>query len=201
LQYVGRSGYIPKPIECKAKTADTDVGQYRIAGLVIDPGRHPGSAFQGSKHGRAVECWQGFAAEHGIGPTGRSGGPYAVDLDKSSQHYGCVTLNGRYIHGDYDLYDIILLSHPRGNLAAVETLRGQRNMRGPRWTPIMRYINQRIHSDMVQHGGQAQYADHSDEIVDGFGPHGDHITLLNEQAIRSWYRDKFQRAVIDTSQW
>jgi hypothetical protein len=197
LQYIGRTGYTPKPLECKAKTADADVGRYHTAGLVIDPRVHQVGAFREGKYESALTCWKQFTSEHHFA----NGQPFAIDSDPGSQHYGCVTFHGSYIHADYDLYDIILLSHPRGNLAAVETLRGQRHMRGPRLIPIMRFINGRIGVDMVQHGGEAQYADHSEQSIDGFGPGGEHITLLNELAIRVWYRDKFQRATIDTSGW
>jgi hypothetical protein len=99
------------------------------------------------------------------------------------------------------LYDIILMSHPRGNLAAVETLHGQRHMRGPRLIPIMEFINGRIGVDMVQHGGEAQYAGHSEQSIDAFGPGCEHVTLLNELTVRAWYRDRFQRETIDTSNW
>ena len=201
LQYIGCAGYTPKPIDCKAKTADADVGRYRTAGLVVDPGVHKSAAYQGDKYASAQACWQTFAAEQGLSAPAKSVGPYAVDADSNSKHFGCVTYHGCYLHADYDLYDIILLSHPRGNLAAVETLRGQRHLRGPRLIPVMKFVNDRIKVAMVQHGGEAQYADHSEQSIDGFGPGGEHITLLNELAIRAWYRDKFQRATIDTSRW
>jgi len=41
LEYVGRPGYTPQRIDCKAKTADIDIAPYRLAGLVVDPGIHP----------------------------------------------------------------------------------------------------------------------------------------------------------------
>ena len=37
LRYIGLPGYLPKPIDCKAKTADLNQGRYRVAGLVVDP--------------------------------------------------------------------------------------------------------------------------------------------------------------------
>src|SRR5580692_9242485 len=41
LEYVGRPGYTPKRIDCKAKTADIDIAPYQFQGLVVDPGIHP----------------------------------------------------------------------------------------------------------------------------------------------------------------
>jgi hypothetical protein len=56
LEYVGRPGYTPKRIDCKAKTADIDIAPYRLAGLVVDPGIHP-KAFKPGKAAKAADCW------------------------------------------------------------------------------------------------------------------------------------------------
>ena len=56
LEYVGRPGYTPKRIDCKAKTADIDIAPYRLAGLVVDPGIHP-KAFKPGKAAKAAACW------------------------------------------------------------------------------------------------------------------------------------------------
>jgi hypothetical protein len=44
---------------------------------------------------------------------------------------------------------------------------------------------------MVQHGGEAQYTDHSQQPIDAFGPHGEDATILNEFSVRAWYEGVF----------
>lgn len=190
LKYIGRGGYTPKPIDCKAKTADSDVQHYQLAGLVVDPNRWP-DAFSSPRRQNALQCWVDFAATQGIGTASQSG-RYGVDEDPASPHYGCVRLEGSYVHGDYDLYDIILPEHPRGNLAAVETLHGSPHMRGPRVVPVMDFINRNIGVPVVQHGGEMQYTDHSEQSIDVFGPQGQQCTILNQFSVRAWYETTFQ---------
>jgi len=183
LDYIGKPGYAPKRIDCKAKTADIDQAGYTLAGLVVDPGIHPG-AFKPGKTQKAKECWSAMK--------GLIGSIYKVDADPKSRHYGCLMLNGSYIHGDYDLYDIIDISQPERNLALVETRLGQPHMRGPKLLAIEKFINDRIGSPMIQHGGEAQYADHSEQSIDAFGPNGEDTTILNEFSVRGWYQTRFK---------
>ena len=181
LKYIGRSGYTPKRIDCKAKTADSDFGSYVLAGLVVDPIIHS-TVFKPGKHDDALRGWaamQPLSAE------------YTVDKNPKSRHFGCLQLNGRYIHGDYDLYDIIDITQAHRNLASVETLLGQPHRRGPKVLTVQKFINSRIGSPMVQHGGEAQYADHSRQSIDAFGPNGEDVTILNEFSVRSWYANRF----------
>lgn len=182
LQYIGRPGFIPKPIECKAKTADFDVSHFHLAGLVADPTLHP-TAFKSGKAQKAKECWSAMKSE-----TGRK---FAVDMDTRSKHYGCLQMNGSYIHGDYDLKDFIDMTQPHRNLALVGELHGQPHFSGAQFKRLQQFINSRIGSPMIQHGGEAQYADHSEESIDAFGPHGEDTTILNEYSVRKWYEDRF----------
>ncbi len=183
LQYIGRAGYVPKRIDCKAKTADLDVAQYKLAGLVVDPNLQP-KAFSLGRQGKAKDSW---AAMKGL-----VGSVYQVDGDPKSKHYGCLKLHGSYIHGDYDLYDIIDVTQPHRNLAAVETLLGQPHRRGAKVLPVQEFVNARIGTPMVQHGGEAQYADHSEQSIDAFGPNGEDVTILNEFSVRGWYEGRFK---------
>jgi len=182
LQYIGRPGYSPKRIDCKAKTADADVPPYKLAGLVVDPGIHP-RAFKPDKAAKAQSCW---AAMKPV-----IGGLYKVDTNPNSTHYGCLQLQGSYIHGDYDLYDVIDITQAHRNLAAVETLLGQPHRRGAKVIAVQEFVNSRIGSPMIQHGGEAQYADHSEQAIDAFGPSGEDVTILNEFSVRAWYKDRF----------
>jgi hypothetical protein len=183
LDYIGRSGYTPKRIDCKAKTADLDVPPFKLAGLVIDPTIHP-RAFKADRKAKADQAWADMKSLVGT--------VYKIDLNPQSRHYGCLMLNGAYIHGDYDLYDVIEVARPRGNLALVETLHGQPHFRGYKVKPVLEYINSRIGSPMIRHGGEAQYKDHSEQSIDVFGPNGEDVTILNELSVRTWYADRFE---------
>jgi hypothetical protein len=210
LRYIGRTGYMPKRIDCKAKTAILDVTGRELAGLVVVPPIHV-EAFTRPKRAKAMQCWQRFLMDHGV-PSSRKAkpieqgleeakslndkrGPYTVDLDERSRHYGCLMFQGRWIHGDYDLKDIIPVGQERRNIALVEELHGQPNMRGPKLAMVQDYVNLRIGVPMVQHGAEAQYADHADERVDVFGPNGQEFTLKNARQTKLWY-DKMQRRVL-----
>jgi hypothetical protein len=181
LKYIGKPGFTPKRIDCKAKTAD--IG--KAAGLVVDAEVHR-LAFKPAKTESAMKAWRDFKATQ----LGRGG--YSVDRKQGSPFYGCVTFNGRYIHGDYDLYDIIIPGQEQRNLAAVEELFGQPHRRGPRLYQVMEFVNTRIGAPMLQHGGEAQYADHSEQAIDAFGPDGEQCTILNEFSVRGWYQERFK---------
>ncbi|MCC6512079.1 MAG: hypothetical protein IT423_23480 [Pirellulaceae bacterium] len=184
LEYIGRVGYTPKPIDCKAKTADLNVGLCNSAGLVVDPTVQP-QAFSPSKREKALDEWR--RSSPGMLASGR----YTVDKS-SPKTTGLVMLNGMFLHGDYDLYDIINPEDAHRNLAAVETLLGQPHRRGANFTRVQSFINSRIGAPMIQHGGEMQYTDHSDQAVDAFGPNGQDVTILNQFSVRGWYRDLFQ---------
>ena len=182
MQYIGRPGYAPKRIDCKAKTADLDVGSYKLAGLVVDPTIHP-RAFKPGKTSKVEKSWKEMKPVMGT--------LYTVDTNQKSRHYGCLQFRGNYIHGDYDLYDIIDVKQPHRNLALVETLHGQPHQRGHLVPQVQNFVNSRIGVDMIQHGGEAQYTDHSEQSIDVFGPDGEDLTLLNELTVRRWYKDYF----------
>jgi len=190
LQYIGKPGYVPKRIDCKPKTADLDGQEKLWAGLVVAPELCPG-AFKPGKRDEAVRMWEEFVAQERLGKAGSSS-PYRVDTEERSRHYGCLQLDGQYIHGDYDLYDIIPVDHPSANLAAVEMLLGQPHRRGVLVTRVLAYVNGRIGIPMVQHGGEAQYKGHREQPLDAFGPNGEQCTILNEFSVRAWYRDRFR---------
>ncbi|MEM6472665.1 MAG: hypothetical protein AAF802_24100 [Planctomycetota bacterium] len=195
LAYIARDGYGPKRIDCKPKTADDDVDKRKIAGLVANPELYP-KAFRGEKLKKATEIWQSFAREHRLDADKRTGTGYTLEKYESSPHYGCLKFDGKFIHGDYDLYDIISVDHPRSNLAAVETLQGVPHMRGANVLTIQKFVNRRIGVPMIQHGGEAQYTDHSEQSIDMFTPEGNDVTLLNELTVRAYYRDIWKRQTL-----
>jgi hypothetical protein len=183
LDFIGRPGFVPKPIDCKAKTAD--VGP--CAGLVVNP-EVLQNAFNPAKVPKAMKEWKKFCAE---GLIGGSGARYGTQSDPNKPYYGALLLGGDFVHGDYDLYDIIDPDQASRNLAAVETMLGQPHRRGANFYRVQQLINQKIGAPMVQHGGEAQYADHSEQALDAFGPAGEECTILNEFSVRGWYEQSF----------
>ena len=188
LKYVGLGGYVPKPIECKAKTASNK--NHPLVGLVVDPHLVP-HAVAPEKKQKALEAWEGFEK---ILKTNKA---YSVVTAPHDRHYGAVTLHGKYIHGDYDLKDVILAGQMHRNLAAVETLHDQPHMRGPLILKVQKWINSRLGSEMVQHGGEAQYTGHSDEPIDLFGPAGE-IKTLQANEVRVWYETIKRQTITPT---
>ena len=57
--------------------------------------------------------------------TATPGRCYLVDRNRESRHYGCLTLNGKYLYGDYDLKDIIDCRQPGRVVALSGILHGQ----------------------------------------------------------------------------
>jgi len=183
LEYIGKPGFVPKPINCKAKTADENLGRYLLAGLVIDPtGRE--AAFKPERYQNALKCWK--ETQQLLGKV------FTLDQDASSVHCGCLMLQRNYIHGDYDLYDIIDITQAHRNLAAAEVLLGQPHRRGPKVLAVQEFVNSRIGSPMLQHGADAQFlSEHRSEPIDALGPEGEDVTILNQLSIKAWYRDRF----------
>lgn len=183
LAYIGKDGYTPKPFECKAKTADYNSGTYQTAGLVVDPNIHP-HAFKSGKSADVMKYWN---------DTKTNQPPFSVDTDTKSKHYGCLKYEGKYIHGDYDLYDIIDADNPERNLGLVSETKGYLHIVGPYLKKVADYINHRIGAPVIRHGGEYQYKDHSNQSIDVFKPKGHtSFTILNEYSIREWYRKEFK---------
>jgi hypothetical protein len=183
LKYIGRKGFVPKPIDCKPKTADK--GPH--AGLVVSPEIHT-DAFNDEKSVEAVSCWEEFKSTV-LTASGRS---YSVDDDPTSLWYGCVLLGYDKIYGDYDLYDVVDPAQARRNFALVDTMHGQLHMRSPYLYKVMDWINHRIGAPVVQHSGEAQYKDHTDQTLDAFGPLGEYKELHNEAETRLFYSTQFE---------
>jgi len=183
LQYIGRGGYMPKPIDCKAKSADYNVGPAQVAGLVVDPTLQP-LAFSPKKLLQANKEWRKYGR-----PMLASG--YSVEKD-NPVYLGLLRRNGMFLHGDYDLYDIIDPEAASRNLAAVESLLGHPHMRGAFFSKVQRFVNAKIGIPMIQHGGDMQFKDHSEQSIDVFGPSGEDVTILNEFSVRGWYADRFR---------
>lgn len=105
LQYVGKQGYMPKSIFCKAKTAKRNVvipgtgAIANVAGLVADP-TLPGLSTAFSNPGEAFDMWNKFLKTLGVKSLNRvdlynklpveRGGFYTVQSDPLKPHYGAL---------------------------------------------------------------------------------------------------------------
>jgi hypothetical protein len=182
LEYIGRSGYVPKPIECKAKTADAE--KHSLVGLVVDPTIEP-QAFSDSRLAKALSAWEDFVPE-----LRKDQSPYSVIQRPGAPDHGAVTLSGNKIHGDYDLKGVILVGQESRNLSAVETLNGQVHLRGPLFYKIKERVRAGIGVDMIQHSSEEGYADHSDDLIDVFGPEGEVFLLQGKAETEAFYRER-----------
>jgi hypothetical protein len=200
LKYIGDLNYFPKPIDCKPKTAKRNVtrpdgkAQYDLRGLVADPVRHP-AAF-GDRVGEAQRLWGSFAAHFDL-ESGRD--RYKVDLNEKSNHFGCLMVKEgaiyRYLHGDYDLKDIVEVGREDWNLAfpltKLDTAHNEIFLMDHDLDELLATINRRIGVPMLQHSSEAQFADHTEDKINAFGPNGEFRVLLDLGAIRGFYEREF----------
>ena len=221
IKYMGRAGYVPKPIDCKAKTAQSDVminGKLRkTAGLVVNP-QLPGfsSAFQSArKLNDAKKCWEDLepnVSKLVYNARGANTSTYLhrdkrffVQMDPGHEHFGCVMIsetglvsNGSYIHGDYDLYGIVPVEDPQNNVIIQEQLHGKPHNRGLKFSQVQLSINQGLRRiggrklPMILHGSQEKFASaHSDESIDVFWPHGVVTPLHSKRELEWLYEHAF----------
>ncbi len=216
IAYLGKEGYTPKPIDCKAKTADFDGISngtiYKTAGLVVcaEIEGYGQTCYKSGKSEDALKFWRKMEPVLYDGPmTLEDGSPrmylpankrYFVDRDPASIHYGCLKLcqtglvtAGEYVVGDYDLYDIVDIKNPTENVVFPGQMQGQPHNRGPHLTDVQNYLNSRMGTPGVRHGSQAKFAaEHSDEPLDVFFPNGQHRILRGKAAIEAFYRGELK---------
>jgi hypothetical protein len=94
--WIGKSGYVPKGLGCKAKTSDNPA--FRFAGLVVDPTARP-EAFKKETLAEARETWTKKFLKGGRVPPGFTCAP-------SGPERGLVKFGGSAIYADYDLMAI-----------------------------------------------------------------------------------------------
>jgi len=172
LDYIPDPLFIPKPIDCKAKTADKG----SLAGLVVHP-KTPG-AFSDTRREKAEKWIATLPAR------------YTIE-DENPQFKGCVKLAGKYIHGDYDLKGIVLPGQEFRVLSLVTESLGQDARRGPKFYEVQEFVNSAIGKPMVQHGAEDEYLDHStdlEETIFVFFPEERQPKFLRGPAeTRAWY--------------
>jgi hypothetical protein len=217
LAYVGRAGFTPKRLDCKAKTADRDIhhpsrGRIECAGLVVDPTVTGAGAFaSGRKYDKALEEWKTFSSRQLTNEV-RSwegqqrltyiprGGLYLVDLDPDSPRHGCVKFASnslisaaKYIHGDFDLYGIVPADSPATNVRVTETRHGYAHARSPEFLDVQIFVNSRLGVPMILHGAQEAYAsEHDEDELDVFHPDGRITSAESAAEIARLYATLFE---------
>jgi hypothetical protein len=193
---------------------------YDIAGLVVHPGFHP-TCYSAEKLQKARKAWD-ETMEHlaptlrnvpvdpldkascarwgvdrvGVGPASRWS--WRIDVDPNSPRFGCIQLKNAdvdwsYIHGDYDLKDVIIPGREDENLRRRGMIDGVKNnlpdLHGIHFKTIQTKLNALMGADMVQHGSEAQFAWHSDEPITVAFQNWTYRILANAAAVQSYYEE------------
>jgi len=211
LRWIGKEGYIPKPLDCKAKTANRVFERWECAGLVASPKLIP-EAFTPDKLHEALTEWPKFEPllyafdasnpERNLAED-KAGKHYTLQLDKSHKHYGCVIYKpvyraqAEYIHADYDIYAIVLQEDPGRNVLVQEKFSGGvDHSRGPNLHNVQYFVKaagelkgaQSPRVPMIRHGEQETYKTDYNSPLDVFWPDGKLISELDKGApIRHFY--------------
>lgn len=198
LKFIGsdHADVVPKPLTCKPKTAEC--GPH--AGLVVCPHLLT-NAFSPEKLEKAINTWNSWARnwltdriknsfnddsdrnqpvdflKHlypGVSTVGLPHG-YGIVEDEMHPRYGCVVLlqGGRmkFIHGDYDLYDVVDPKNPHDIERFFRNVNGSQSAYGRKTPEVQRLLNQQLGADMVQHGEDlGWYSSHSDDMILAFSP-------------------------------
>jgi hypothetical protein len=221
VQWIGNADYMAKPIDCKPKTADFDVQvdghPVETAGLVVNPVlpgfesvfKSPGKAAKAGtewkkffhtlhergepiglcqpRNGREVRTW----------PGARPG--WAVQMCRTSKHYGCLLystypqgINGKYVHGDYDLFGIAPGDDPTRIRRRNEELSGQKHSRGPNTQSVQFAFNALSGLPLVKHGEQELFAGFDEESLDVFKPDGSTRTLNSASEAMLFYNTELK---------
>jgi len=194
LKYVGLPGFCPKPIDCKAKTADRGPN----AGLVMAfDAVDPLSCYSAKKYDRAKNAWQEFLESQGVRSykalSKKSHPRFRVDIDLKSPRFGCLMLvtglgQGEYIHADYDLKGIMRELEEDLNVGLQQRLHGQLHIIDPYFRKVQLHLNGQIGPGMIQHAGEDLFADHTEDEIHVFPPTGmPHDKLIGKDQIALFY--------------
>jgi len=201
------------------------VMQYDVSGLVVHPGFQP-NCYKAAKVPKAMDCWvhtmETLAPSlmntqvdiarpetwsvWGVERTGvlASRWKWRVDIDPLSKYFGCLQLKNdsiawSYVHGDYDLKDVIVRGREVDNRRNESKLDGVKN-----FTPVLhelefekvqKALNEKMGVEMVQHGAEAQFAWHGDEPITVAFPDWTHLLLTDAVTVQGWYQ-KLNREVL-----
>ena len=205
--------------------------QHQVAGLVTNPWFQP-SAYLEEKVNTARDCWL-ETLEIALSPgcnipaadaqrpdtwtfwgkehsSARTGLRWKIDIDPGSAHFGCLHIVGEsisgwcYVHGDYDLKDVVVKGSESLNERSESKQQGVKNytplLPGMEFETIRRELNQAMGAPMVQHGSEAQFAWHRDEPITVILPEGPQLQFLvlgNAEAVQSWYINMNRRLIAE----
>lgn len=156
--------------------------------------------------GQKPETWSFWGKEHA---SARTGWRWKIDIDPASPHFGCLQIAGdvvawSYVHGDYDLKDVIVKGKEPFNERIEGKIQGVDDytplLPGMEFETIRKELNGAIGEEMVQHGAEAQFAWHSDEpitVVLPDGPQLQYLVLGNAEAVQSWYVGMNRRLIAE----
>ncbi len=142
------------------------------------------------------DTWRFWGNDH---LSERTGWHWKIDINPASTHFGCLQLARdsipwSYIHGDYDLKDVIVRGEETYNERIEGKIQGVKNytplLPGLEFETIRKALNDAMGAEMVQHGSEAQFAWHGDEpitVILPDGPNLQYIILGNAEAVQSWY--------------
>jgi hypothetical protein len=170
-QWAGEADAIPKPEECKAKTADNPDSVFK--GLVVDPTRCA-EAFRPSSLDRARQVWEEQFLQEGQPPPG-------FTVEEYGWEAGLVRYNGRKIFADYDLMTVSR-SNERGEFVYMTREELEELSRR-----VQDYINRFLPKPMIQHGPEFLYmagvGARASESILWFGP--DHRFMVGTSSMPS----------------
>ena len=133
--WIGKAGYVPKGLSCKAKTADNP--SFRFAGLVVDPTARP-EAFKKETLAEARETWTKKFLKGGRVPA-------EFTCVQTGPERGLVKHGGSAIYADYDLM-AVSRSNERG-----EMLFTDQAQQAELYATVERLLRQGLGVPMVQH--------------------------------------------------
>jgi hypothetical protein len=131
-KWIGKPGYKPKALTCKAKSADKP--GHKFSGLVVDPTKCP-EAFTSRNRQTAIETWKNKFLNGGRLP-----GNY------TSTDQGLVKHHGNAIYADFDLMSLSK-SNDQGEFLFTE----KKDLK-KLFTVVARAINRGLGVPMIQHG-------------------------------------------------
>jgi hypothetical protein len=161
---------IPKPVRCKAKTADRGP----LRGLVVNPLMCKRIFEVFSNPLRAVTFWHTFARSINMHPEKLPLPNKYYAVIESGDERGALTFCKKKIHSDYDLMAIRPISKKK-----------------PSWVEVRRYLNQYLtKKGMIRHvtefmplSGGGRMGTSMDEEILSFGPNrsrGDYLNKMDD---------------------
>jgi hypothetical protein len=127
---------------------------------------------------------------------GATGFQLLPDRDIDRHALGTLPKGCSYIHGDYDLYALVHKDNLSGRNPRTGKFEEADHRYGDNWKAFEALVRSKINLDMIQHGSQEHFSDHTDETVDMFCPTVDrslwHVKLEGVRALERVYEQAFE---------